>query len=165
MTGSGQRQQVPARALRQPVERQRPAHEVAHQALRLISPARRHRDIRMETEALEPGCAPPRGGYGDRRPEPAQRLPNARTDGRAGLERGRNRLREQRHACAANGSLPASSSGDWPRRARRCRTRRCTRVRSAAMSASVGGGSRQTEAGQLGSRAYRRRRRAVAPCC
>jgi hypothetical protein len=89
-------QQAPARALRQPVERQRRAHEVANQALELIPSARAHRDIRMETEALQPGRTPPGRRHGDRRPEPPHWLPGARAERDPALERGRYRLREQR---------------------------------------------------------------------
>jgi hypothetical protein len=53
-------QQLPARALGEPLERQRRAHEVAHQPLQLVPPTRRHRHVRVQAVAIESGARPVR---------------------------------------------------------------------------------------------------------
>ncbi len=87
---------APARALRQPRQRQRRAHEEADEVFEPIAATRRHRHVGVQAEALEPGAARPRGGGVGRRAEAAHGLPGARTERDPPLERGRQRAGEQR---------------------------------------------------------------------
>jgi hypothetical protein len=59
-------QELSARALRQPVERQRRPHEVPGQLLQLIPPPRRHRHVGVQAEAFQASRAPSGYGHGRR---------------------------------------------------------------------------------------------------
>jgi hypothetical protein len=133
LTPSGQSSGPPVlsvRALCQSVERQRRARQVAHQTLKLIPSARRHRDIRMQAEPLKPGRAPPGRRHGGRRPEAAHRLPGPRSQHRASQLRrcahaapGRpGRLgRPDEAAATPPRGKPAVGPTPWRERRRLCR--------------------------------------------
>ena len=111
-------QELPARALRQPLQRQGRTHEVAAQLLQLVPAARRHGHIRMQAEALEPRRPPPGRRRGGGRAESAHGL------ARAGAEASwpwsdAATARANSGASAANGSLPVFSSGAGGRAAAR----------------------------------------------
>jgi hypothetical protein len=89
-------QELPARALRQPLQRQGRTHDVAAQLLQLVPATRGHRHVRMETEALEPRRTPPGRRRGGGRAEPAHRLPGAEPERNPPLQRGGDGAREQR---------------------------------------------------------------------
>ena len=155
-------QELPARALRQSLQRQGRAQDVAAQLLQLIPPTRRHRHIRVQAEALEPSRAPP--GRRSRRPPSGAGAPAARRGARAPPGPAATPPPRSRTAAPApqTDRSRRPSSGHRPRRIKSRRTRRCTRASSTAMSASVG--RRQAvEHGprRSGSRACRRRRRAA----
>ena len=89
-------QELTPRALRQPLHGQGRTQDVAADLLQLIPPPRRHRHIRMETEALKARRTPPGRRRGGRRAEPAHRLPGAGPQRHAALQRRRHRARESR---------------------------------------------------------------------
>ncbi len=102
---------APARALRQPRQRQRRAHEEADEVFEPIAATRRHRHVGVQAEALEPGAARPRGGGVGRRAEAAHRRPGARTERHPPLQR---RLRRERVAAGLRVRPPAGTRQQPP---------------------------------------------------
>jgi len=89
-------EQLAARALRQPLQRERRAQEIAAQALHLVATVGPNGDIGVQAEAFKPGA--PRGGRlgAGGRAEAAEGLPGARAEGHAALQRGGDRLGKER---------------------------------------------------------------------